>query len=114
MARTGGKRRTARKKKGWKVSPPASRVCPADPAFAWLAAEGPEEGRALVRVAPLGAERRAREGVLIGLAHVGVVRTRERREPLLRAARRVVIDFLRHVERDVGRRDVNRLALIGE
>src|SRR5690349_5859641 len=73
-----------------------------------LLAEGAEECRTLVRIAPLGAERGAREGVLIGLSHVRVIRVREGREPLLRAAGRIVVDFLRHVERDVRRRHVNR------
>src|SRR5262249_54528038 len=103
MSRKGGQERqdgkNSVKKKGREGFPSRPSAYPARPAR--LVTERAEERGALVRVAPLRTERRSRERVLIGLAEMRVIGGRERREPLLRAARRVVSDFLRHVERDV-------------
>src|SRR4051794_38218920 len=54
----------------------SSSCCLRDLRSSWLGylvAERPEERRALVRVAPLRAERRAGEEVLAGYAHLGLV-----------------------------------------
>src|SRR4029079_3745840 len=61
-----------------------------------LVREGPEERRPLVRIAPLGAQRRAAELVLIGGAHLRAIDFRQRIEPLLVAAARVVLEMFLH------------------
>src|SRR5829696_7679148 len=56
-----------------------------------LIREGAEEGRALVGIAPLRTEHPGAELVLIGRPHLGAIHLRQRIEPLLVAAARVVI-----------------------
>src|SRR5438128_7879413 len=73
-----------------------------------------EEGRALVRVAPLGAERRAGEHVLRRHTNRRIVDRRERMEPLHRAAGWIVGDVLVHIEGHLTGGHLNLAAVIGE
>src|SRR4030088_3404901 len=70
---------------------------------ATLVRERSEEGRALVRVAPLRAKGGACEDVLRGHTHRRGVHRCERVEPLHRAAGRIVREMLADLERSRNR-----------
>src|SRR5215831_750496 len=74
----------------------------------------PEESGALVGIAPLRAEGGAAERVLGGGPHRRIVNGRERMEPLLPSARRVVRQFLRDRQTERCRGDSKRLAVVHE
>src|SRR2546425_3961199 len=80
---------------------------PASPGFPALVRERPEEGGALVRIAPLGAESGAAERVLVGHADGRVLDRRQGVEPLRGAASRIVRHLFVDVARHLGRRDVD-------
>src|SRR5688500_2137547 len=65
-----------------------------------LIRERPVERGAFIRSTPLRIESLSGEGVFLGNAQRGVGQLREGREPLHRAAARVVLHFLVHREQD--------------
>src|SRR3954463_8037004 len=77
-----GRRTKSRRRTGAAVSSPSGLSCPSSLSVA----ERAEERRSLVRVAPLGAERRSGEQVLIRDAHCRFVHRCKRMEPLHGAA----------------------------
>src|SRR5262245_23062392 len=86
-----------------------------DPRFTRaLVSERPEERRALERVAPLRAKRRAVEHVAFGLPQRRLLDGRQRVEPLHAAALRVVFRMLVHVERYVPRREADGVVVLGK
>src|SRR4029079_9865998 len=67
------------------------------------------ERRALVRIAPPGVQLAAAVTQRLGDAHRRRLEARERREPLRRAAARVVVHVLRDRQRRVTRSDLDRV-----